>query len=107
MENHEKMLTIAPVVVVVHKPDDLPLQIFRTIVILQVHHILHRAVIAFDLTLGHRVVGSTVGVFDVPAVQVILQILGEVTGSVVGKQAEAVKYIHPAHPVFLRAISRV
>jgi hypothetical protein len=42
-------------------------------------------VIAFDLALSHRAVGSAVGVFDVPAVQIILQILGRVARSVVGK----------------------
>jgi len=39
-----------------------------------------------------------VGVYDVPALQVILQILGKVARSVVGKQAGTEKHIHPAHP---------
>ena len=65
----------ALVVVVIHELDDLPLQIFRRIVILQVHYILLREVITFDLAQGHRMIGSSVGVFDVPAVQVIIQIL--------------------------------
>jgi len=52
---------VALVGVVAHELDDLPLQFFGRIVVLQVHHILHRAVIAFDLALGHRVVRRTVG----------------------------------------------
>ena len=91
---------LALVVVIVHKLDDLPLQLFGRIVVLQVHHMLHQAVVAFDLVLGHRVVVCAVGVFNMPAVQVILQILGKVTGSVVGKQAGTQKHIHPIHPCF-------
>jgi hypothetical protein len=91
---------VAPVIVIVHKLDNFPLQFFRGELVLQVHHIFLRAVVAFDLALGHWVVGSAVGVFNMPAVQVMFQILSKVTGSVVRKQAGTEEHIHPVHPGF-------
>jgi len=60
-------LMVALVVVVDHKTGDLGFQLAREEIILQIHNILHGAVVAFNLTLGHRVVGGGVGMLDVPA----------------------------------------
>ena len=54
----------------------------------------------FDLALCHRVVRCPVDIIDMPAIQVILQIFGKVTETVVGKQAGAKKHIHPIHASF-------
>ncbi len=43
------------VVVVIHKTSDLSFKLCGKIVILQVHNVLHRAVVALDLALRHRV----------------------------------------------------
>jgi len=66
---------IALVVVILHEVSEVSLQLFRGIVVLQFHHILHRTVIALDLALGHRVVGCATSMLNVLALQVVLQII--------------------------------
>jgi hypothetical protein len=59
-------LVLARVVVVVHKAGDLGFKFGGEEIILQVHNVLHRTVVAFNLALGHRMVGSRAGMFSMP-----------------------------------------
>ena len=62
-------LVVTLVVVIVHKAGNFNLKLGREEIILQVHNVLHRTVVAFNLALGHRVVRGRVGMLDVPAFQ--------------------------------------
>jgi hypothetical protein len=62
-------LMVALVVVIIHESSDLGFQMYGQKIILQVHDIFHRTVVAFNLALGHRVVGRRTSVVNVPAFQ--------------------------------------
>ena len=64
---------------------------------MQFHHVLHRTVIALNLSPGHQVSGCAVHTLDVLALQIILQAMGQGTGSVVGEQPCTQGYFHPVH----------
>lgn len=57
-------LVMAFVVVVVDERCDLGLQRSRQVMVLQQDPVLHRAVVAFDLPLGHWMIGLAAGVAD-------------------------------------------
>jgi hypothetical protein len=57
-------LKVALVVVIGHETGNLSLQLSGKKIIRQVHDMLHRTVVAFDLTLGRRMVGRAAGVLD-------------------------------------------
>ena len=50
-------------VAVVQRAGDLPLQVSRERAVLQLDQVLHRAIVALNLALPHRVVGRPAGVF--------------------------------------------
>jgi len=66
-------------VVVLHKAGDLGFERSWKKVVLQVHNILHGAVVTFDPALGHEVVGCAPGVFDISVFQEVLQLFGDIT----------------------------
>ena len=60
---------VALVVVIVHKAGNLNFKFGREKIVLQVHNILHRAVVTLDLALSHGMVRGRVSVLDVPVFQ--------------------------------------
>ncbi len=58
--------------------------------VLEPHHVLHRAVVALDLALGHRLVGPPPRVSEPVFLEVDRQVLGDVAGAVVAEQARLV-----------------
>ena len=60
---------VALVVVVVHEAADLPLEVPGVGKVLKLDQVLHRALAALDLGLGHRMVGRPARVLDLPAFQ--------------------------------------
>ena len=62
---------------------DRLLQFPRIVVMLQLHHVLHRPVIALDLALGHRVVRGPTSVLNILLFEPALQLTADVTGAVV------------------------
>ena len=66
--------------------------------VLEAHHVLHRAVIPLDLALRHRVVGSPPRVPEPVLLQVGGQVLRHVAGAVVAEQARLVLDSDPIHP---------
>ena len=75
---------VIPLVVVVVDPFlNGFLQLPRIVVMLQLHHIFHRAMIALDLPLGHRVIGRAPGVLDILLLEPGLELTADVTGAVV------------------------
>ena len=58
---------VALVVVIIYEAGDLGFQWSGEKIILQVHNVFHRTVVALDLALGHRVVRRRASMLDVPA----------------------------------------
>ncbi len=81
---------IALMIVVVHKTSDLLLKLPGIEIVLQLDHVLHRTMIALDLTLGHGMIGRTAYVLDMLALQKGFEFSGNITGTVIGQQSRAV-----------------
>lgn len=79
-------LMVPLVVVILHKTGDLGFEFTWKEIVLQVHNVLHRAMITLDLALGHGVVRSSSCMLDVFAFQEELEILGKITGAIIGQQ---------------------
>lgn len=74
------------IVVILHQTGDLGFEFTRQEMVLQVHNILHRAVVALDLALSHGMVGGSSGMLDVFVLQKEFKIFGQITGAIIGKQ---------------------
>ncbi len=77
-------------VVVPHETGNLALELPRRVVILQLDDVLHRPVVALDLALRHRVIRFTARVLQGVLPQVILQLLRNEAGTVVGQKPRPV-----------------
>ncbi len=73
------------VVVVLDKASEGPLEFPWAVVVLEAHHVLHRAVVALDLPLRHRVVGPPPRVREPVLLEVGRQVLCEVAGAVIAE----------------------
>ncbi len=72
------MASVQPlVVVVVHETSDSSVELPGAVVILEPDHVLHRAVIALDLALRHRMVRSASGVLHLMHLELLAKDLGE------------------------------
>ena len=67
-------LVQAPMVAVIDESGDGPFQSPRAVVLLELDHVLHRAVIAFDLALRHRVIRCPTCVRDLVGLQIVRQL---------------------------------
>jgi len=65
---------VALLIVIIDKLGDCPFQFLRGVIILQLDNILHGAVPAFDLALGHGVKWRTADVFHLLALDELGQV---------------------------------
>ena len=82
-------LMIPPVMVLLHEVGDRAFYRPRRVVVLEFHHVLQRAMVPFDLPLGHRMVGRAPRVWQPVRVQIRRELLGEVARAVVTEQARS------------------
>ena len=74
---------IALVVVVLDEATDFQFQFTREVVVLEFDHVLHRPVVAFDLSLGHRMIRGSPGVAETSLLEIFLQLTRDRAGTVV------------------------
>ena len=80
------------IVVPVHERRQATFQLLREPVVLQLDQVLHRPVIALDLPLRHGMIRLTPRVFDLLLLQVLSQLLGYITGTVIRQYPGSVSY---------------
>ena len=78
---------IAPVIVVLHEARQGALEFPRAKVLLELDDVLHRPMVAFDLSLRHGVIGRAPGMRQTVRVQIVGQLLRDVAWAVVTEQA--------------------
>ncbi len=74
---------ISKIVVILHDPFDFPFQLTWQVVELQVDHVLHRALITFDFSLRLWMIPGATSMLHTTILDIGLQVLGEVTRSVI------------------------
>ena len=95
-------------VVVVDEPRGRPFELLRTVGALELDHVFHRAVIAFDFALGHRMIRRSTRVGDLVRLEIGGQFPREVAGAVVAQQPRPIRHTRTrSTPVFARARSSV
>jgi hypothetical protein len=90
------------VVVIRHKFSNRLFQFAGRIVVLQFDHILHGAMPALDLALGHGVIGGTPNMLDVFDFEKCCQVFGQVGRTIIRKQPGAMSHAHLFEPCFLQ-----
>ena len=76
---------IAPVIVVFHEARQGALEFPRAKVFLELEDVLHRPVVAFDLSLRHGVIGRAPRMRQTVRVQVVGQLLRDVAWAIITK----------------------
>lgn len=74
------------VVVVVYKLLQCSIQFFWKVIVIQLDHVFQASMIAFNLTLGLRVVQFSMYLFYTNAFQVVFQFGGNIAGPIVREQ---------------------
>ena len=77
---------IASVIVVFHEARQGALEFPRAKVLLELDDVLHRPVVAFDLSLRHGVIGRAPRMRQTVRVQVVGQLLRDVAWAIITKQ---------------------
>ena len=89
---------IAPVIVVFHEARQGALEFPRAKVLLELDDVLHRPVVAFDLSLRHGVIGRAPRMRQTVRVQVVGQLLRDVAWAIITKQPGPMDDPHTVHP---------
>jgi hypothetical protein len=76
---------IAILIVVLYKRLNSRFQLPGGVLVLQLHHILHRAVIAFNLALGHGMIRCTPGVTHLVFIQIDFKLARQITRAIVAE----------------------
>ena len=71
---------ISPVVIILDESLNLASEIIRGVVVVQQQDILHRPVIAFDLSLCHRMVRTTSRMSESSVIEILSQLRRDVAG---------------------------
>ena len=89
---------IALVIVVFHEARQGALEFPRATVLLELDDVLHRPVVAFDLSLRHGVRGRAPRMRQTVRIQVVGQLLRDVAWAIITKQPVPMDDPHPVHP---------
>ena len=71
-----------------------PVELPRAVVFLQLDHVVHGPVVAFDLSLRHRMIRRPARVRELVRLQVVREFPRDVTGAVVAQQPGPTDYTH-------------
>ncbi len=85
---------VSLVVVVLHEPLDLMFQLARQVIMLKLDQVLHGAMVPLDLALCLGMIRSASGILHVVAVEIILELPGEIALTVIGEQPRSVANIN-------------
>ena len=89
---------IASVIVIFHEARQGALEFPQAKVLLELDDVLHRTVVAFDLSLRHGVIGHAPAMVPTVRVQVVGQLVLDVAWAVVTVQARPMDDPHAVHP---------
>ena len=97
----------ASVIVIVNEPSDGPFELPRAVVLLELHDVLHRAVIAFDLALRHRVIRCPPRTRDLMGLEIVRELARHVARPVVAQEPRPMHHPDPVGARLARARSSV